>query len=371
MKQLLILSSYVVDSAKSNVGFNYKFLRLASESCEEVVFVTSNYPEEALKDLKNVETVNIPIHWSGISQKRDLLHYFKMQWKDIRYIRKYGQQGVPVIFWLSGPMLLPFLYCKLTKRQTVVFLYGNTKYKDQKPSHYNSLISHIMSFMAKHATKIGVESPSVLPQWRLAPKYEKKVIYFHLYVDYDFSKRPQAGRTGKKIVGMACRLQANKHPLDAIDAFHGLEKEFPQWHLEIAGNGPDYQICCDRIRELGAEQRIHMLGWIDNRQIQECYDRWSLLLFPRNYEGLPNSVIESMCSGTPVLASPVGGIPDILRDGKNGWFLHGTTAEDIQSALRSILTENQMADFGREAQRYALKEFSYNHALTEFQRLFL
>ena len=371
MKKLLILSSYVVDSAKANVGFNYKFLKLATDSCENTTFITSNYPETLLKDLPGLTVDNLPLRWSGVSQKKDLPAFIKMQWKAIGAIRRHWTKGTPVVFWLSGPMLLPFLYCKLTRKKTVVFLYGNTKYKDEKPSLYNSLIGGIMGFMARHASRIGVEAPSVLKQWDLPAGCEKKIFVFHLYVDREQFGEAVPFKERDKVVGMACRLQANKHPLEAIEAFHRLRQEYPDWKLEIAGNGPDYEACCDKIRELDEEDAIRMLGWVDNRQVGAYYNRWKLLLFPSNYEGLPNSVIESMCCGTPVLASPVGGIPDVIRDGETGLLLAEPSAEGMERQLREILSGDQLESLSSTAREYAQQALSYEDVLEDFRREFL
>ena len=231
--QMLVLSSYVVDNAKANVGFNRKFLKLATSCCEKTVFVTSNYPEELLEGLPGLTVENLPYRWDS-SQKKNLPRYFRMQCRAIGHIRRHHTKGMPVVFWLSGPMILPFLFCKLTGKKTVVFLYGNTRYKQDKPSLYASLISRIMRFMARHADKIGVETPSVLAQWSLPERCAGKVFDLHLYVDDSGADTVPYEQRGP-VVGMACRLQGNKHPLEAIEAFHRLRGAFPDWTLEIAG----------------------------------------------------------------------------------------------------------------------------------------
>ena len=166
---------------------------------------------------------------------------------------------MPVVFWLSGPMILPFLFCKLTGKKTVVFLYGNTRYKQDKPSLYASLISRIMRFMARHADKIGVETPSVLAQWSLPERCAGKVFDLHLYVDDSGADTVPYEQRGP-VVGMACRLQGNKPPLEAIEAFHRLRGAFPDWTLEIAGDGPEYERCRDRLGPGGEKERYRMPG---------------------------------------------------------------------------------------------------------------
>ena len=366
--QMLVLSSYVVDNAKANVGFNRKFLKLATSCCEKTVFVTSNYPEELLEGLPGLTVENLPYRWDS-SQKKNLPRYFRMQCRAIGHIRRHHTKGMPVVFWLSGPMILPFLFCKLTGKKTVVFLYGNTRYKQDKPSLYASLISRIMRFMARHADRIGVETPSVLAQWSLPERCAGKVFDLHLYVDDSGADTVPYEQRGP-VVGMACRLQGNKHPLEAIEAFHRLRGAFPDWTLEIAGDGPEYERCRERVAALGEEDRIRMHGWVDNREMASYYGRWRLLLFPSNYEGLPNSVIESLRCGTPVLASPVGGIPDVIEEGETGWFLPGTTVEAMEAALSGLLKRDDLGDAGGRAEAFARKAFSFEDVLERFRTVF-
>ena len=366
--QMLVLSSYVVDNAKANVGFNRKFLKLATSCCEKTVFVTSNYPEELLEGLPGLTVENLPYRWDS-SQKKNLPRYFRMQCRAIGHIRRHHTKGMPVVFWLSGPMILPFLFCKLTGKKTVVFLYGNTRYKQGKPSLYASLISRIMRFMARHADKIGVETPSVLAQWSLPERCAGKVFDLHLYVDDSGADTVPYEQRGP-VVGMACRLQGNKHPLEAIEAFHRLRGAFPDWTLEIAGDGPEYERCRERVAALGEEDRIRMHGWVDNREMASYYGRWRLLLFPSNYEGLPNSVIESLRCGTPVLASPVGGIPDVIEEGETGWFLPGTTVEAMEAALSGLLKRDDLGDAGGRAEAFARKAISFEDVLERFRTVF-
>jgi glycosyltransferase involved in cell wall biosynthesis len=64
---------------------------------------------------------------------------------------------------------------------------------------------------------------------------------------------------------------------------------------------------------------------------------WQYLLFPTDTEGMPNSVIEMMSIGVPAIASPVGGIPDIIEHGRNGWLMGDTTQADILDSLNEAV----------------------------------
>ena len=87
-------------------------------------------------------------------------------------------------------------------------------------------------------------------------------------------------------------------------------------------------------------------------------------------EGLPNSVIESLRCGTPVLASPVGGIPDVIEEGETGWFLPGTTVEAMEAALSGLLKRDDLGDAGGRAEAFARKAFSFEDVLERFRTVF-
>ena len=92
-----------------------------------------------------------------------------------------------------------------------------------------------------------------------------------------------------------------------------------------------------------------MRGWIDHEKVVACTSHWKFLLFPTDTEGMPNSVIEMMGRGIPAIASPVGGIKDIVRDGENGWFICETSEAGIKAAIDKVLQEKHSNDIANAA----------------------
>lgn len=83
-----------------------------------------------------------------------------------------------------------------------------------------------------------------------------------------------------------------------------------------------------------------------------------------DHEGVPNGLIEMMGQGIPAIVTPVGGIPDIVRHGENGWILKGTQVEDIVSALLNAFAvgEKQYEIVSRNAYETVEREFSLQNA---------
>jgi len=97
------------------------------------------------------------------------------------------------------------------------------------------------------------------------------------------------------------------------------------------------------------------------------YNRWKLLLNPTTHEGLPNTVLESMACGTPVLTSSVGGIPDIISDNENGWFLPDETIDTMCDKLERVLSENHMTQISEKSSAFVTEHYTYQNALNRFE----
>ena len=128
--------------------------------------------------------------------------------------------------------------------------------------------------------------------------------------------------------------------MDYIEAFSEFHKTHPNYRMEIIGSGKQEQLCRELVGRLTAESYIHLLGWIDHEHIFEAIKHWKYLLFPSDTEGMPNSILEAMGCGIPALASPVGGICDLIRQGENGWLLQHTTKDGILSGLNLAASSN-------------------------------
>ena len=219
-------------------------------------------------------------------------------------------------------MILPFLFCKLTGKKTVVFLYGNTRYKQDKPSLYASLISRIMRFMARHADKIGGGNPvgarPVVPARTLRRQGVRPA---------SVCRRQRGGHGAPMNSGArssvwpaACR--GSKHPLEAIEAFHRLRGAFPDWTLEIAGDGRSTSAAGNGWLRWGKRDRIGCT-------VGSTIGRWPRITagggccsFPQTMRGCLILSLKA-CAAAPRARLARGGNPRRDRGGDRVVFLPG------------------------------------------------
>jgi glycosyltransferase involved in cell wall biosynthesis len=160
------------------------------------------------------------------------------------------------------------------------------------------------------------------------------------------------------VVGWVGRMTAVKRTDDVLLAFKELlERDVDAW-LCLVGDGPDRDHLERRAHQLGIVRRCLFLGYQDD--VAPYYEAIDTLLLPSVNEGTPVSVIESLAAGRPAVATRVGGVPDVLRDGVDGFLVEVGDATALADRLAELARDparrEEMGRAGRERvlERYAV-----------------
>ncbi|MCS7054563.1 MAG: glycosyltransferase family 4 protein, partial [Thermoflexales bacterium] len=139
-----------------------------------------------------------------------------------------------------------------------------------------------------------------------------------------------------RIVLTLARLAPNKGHRYLVEAMPEVIRSFPHTHFIFAGV-PDEQPALERLAEtLNVRSHVHILGFrSDTLRLLAASDAFVL---PSLGEGLPLSVIEALAAGLPVIATWVGGIPEIVCHGENGLLVPPADAAALRSALLNVLS---------------------------------
>lgn len=148
------------------------------------------------------------------------------------------------------------------------------------------------------------------------------------------SSRPRVLYVGK--------LESRKGFKELISAAAFVLQEFPQAEFWFAGHG-DLDTAREHAIHLGISEQIHLLGWLSASELTAIYDQADIFCLPSHNEGVPMSVLEAMSHGLPVVCTPVGGLPDIIRDGKNALYAKPGDPGSIANALLHLMREPDMA----------------------------
>jgi glycosyltransferase involved in cell wall biosynthesis len=131
------------------------------------------------------------------------------------------------------------------------------------------------------------------------------------------------------------RLSPEKGLFDLLEAMIWLEHQaVGMFSLEIAGDGPLRDQLPTRIRALGLEKHVRLVGWVSQgEELRRFYRDATMAVLPSYTEGVPLSLVEAMAFGVPVVASAVGGIPYLLRGGEAGVLVTPGQPEELGAAI--------------------------------------
>ena len=166
-------------------------------------------------------------------------------------------------------------------------------------------------------------------------------------------KRELAIPEDSKLVGFAGALEEGKGPSDLLDAVAGLPRHV---HVLMTGEGALRARLEHRSKEADLAGRIHLLGWRqDFPRVLRSLDAFCL---PSRQEGFPNAILDALAAEVPVIATRVGGIPEIVVSGRNGLLLEAGDMPALRAALMRVLGDNELAaSLAREGRR-TVNEFT-------------
>jgi glycosyltransferase involved in cell wall biosynthesis len=137
------------------------------------------------------------------------------------------------------------------------------------------------------------------------------------------------------------RLGLRKGTFDLVEAFAGVVAAQPQAQLRLGGDG-DLDAVRSRAAALGIGPRVALLGWVSGTDKQRELDEASVYVLASYNEGLPMSLLEAMAAGLPVVTTPVGGIPEAVTDGVEGFLVAPGDVAALRARLALLLADSDL-----------------------------
>ena len=136
------------------------------------------------------------------------------------------------------------------------------------------------------------------------------------------------------------RLTAQKALPLALDAL----VEVPSARLVIVGDGPERAALERRVAELGLEERVTFDGALPRDEVLRRVAGARAALLPSAWENLPHAAVEALAVGTPVVATAVGGVPEVVHDDENGVLVPPGDPRALADALRRVLEDDALRE---------------------------
>ena len=170
-------------------------------------------------------------------------------------------------------------------------------------------------------------------------------------------------------IGYIGRLSSVKNPLGFIELFERLAERLPTLKAIVAGEGPMGEEVRTRIAASPAAARLTYLGRVP--AVTDALHAIDVLIVPSTLDGRPNIVMEANACGLPVIAAPVGGIPEMIKEGINGYLAAPSETDRIASWLR-VWDEDRslLAAIGLTSRKTAEARFDRRRMIADYAAAF-
>jgi glycosyltransferase involved in cell wall biosynthesis len=160
-----------------------------------------------------------------------------------------------------------------------------------------------------------------------------------------------------RIIGAAGRLSPEKGFDTFVEAARALCEQ-TSFGFVIFGEGPQRPVLERQIRAAGLAQQIVLAG--HRTDLDELLPHLDLIVLPSRTEGLPNVALEALAAGVPVVATAVGGTPEVVQDGVSGYLVPPDDPAALADRVaHAVATEARRLELGRRGSRYVRESFSF------------
>ncbi|MFA6963263.1 MAG: glycosyltransferase family 4 protein [Patescibacteria group bacterium] len=363
----------VIVTADSKVGGGSSHIlglirNLDRDKFELHLVCPSGYLSKLAKQINSVDVYNIPM-----SSKFDLESIFALRTR-LRQIQSAGNPFTPFLIHTHGPRAGFFASLVAPRMARKVYTEHIYDQNYRLPSTINGWIQKMM------LRKVCLEQDLVLAVSTSVKKFlvsnkfadanQVKVVPNGLDVEaWSAQKRKIELSANAPIIGTLGTLNAQKGQKFLISAFKEVLKKFEHATLEIIGDGPLFEALKSQTRSLKIEGRVKFLGAKEN-PIEYMRD-WSLFALPSISETFGIAALEAMALGIPVVASKVGGLPDIIDNQKNGILVPAKDAEILAKAMLGVLEHPAVAaKLRREGEKRAA-DFDIKKVVREIEEVYL
>lgn len=273
-----------------------------------------------------------------------------------------------VAFWLcwikkidviisQSPLLegLLGLFLKIMlKKEFIVEVHGDW---EERLPRFKGVLSVFAKLSLKSADKIrAISSFTKEKAQNISP--DKPYFIFPTFTDIDIFLA-KTDIKFEKFVLFVGNLQKIKGINILLESFALISKELPDFSVILVGGGPESSKLKSQTLNLKLQDKIEFKGALSLKEVRDIMKDCYCLVLPSFTEGLGRVLMEAMALAKPVVASNVGGIPDLVKDGQNGFLFEVGNVEQLAEKLRILLKDKNLAvQMGQRGRELVQNKFS-------------
>jgi glycosyltransferase involved in cell wall biosynthesis len=155
-----------------------------------------------------------------------------------------------------------------------------------------------------------------------------------------------------------------------ITAMKNIHIEIPEARLILVGDGEERDRLAALSIKLGIQKYVQFIGKVPHETVKTFMQQADVIVLPSLSEGLPNVLLEAMACGLPIVASRVGGIPDIITNDTNGYLVEVKNIDDIANKIILLLQDDVLRKKISDNNRDLVKKYAWENVIFELERIY-
>lgn len=298
----------------------------------------------------------------------------------LRIVSCRKKTGFNMVLLFQSYYPLTCLGMKLLEVKAILYLGGSNfywSYNEERSSITRRFLVYANlpaeNVCHKFADMIVTLSKNMIGTIRVG-KYMHKTRFALPRLDRDFYIRfrtIESYEDRKCVIGFLGRVCRRKGVLGFVKAIPLIALALKQSEFLIVGEGPLLATVIDEVNKLELTNPVNVTSYVEYADLVDYYNRMKLYILPSYCEGIPSTIFEAIACGTPVLATSVGGISEIIKDGETGFLLKSISAEYIAQRVVELLKNPELlSEVSAKANLFVRENFNHKKTLGDWQKIF-
>lgn len=326
------------------------------------VAAVSLYAETGTLFEREIRNKNLKVYYLDKHRGAD----FSMVYKLKRIFRMFRPDIIHTHLYVLRYVLLP-----ARLEQVPVMVHTLHNLADKEVDAFGKVVGHV-AFNLLGVVPVSI-SNEVVKSFHMV--YGKKVYTPVIYNGVDtkvfaeasvLCRREEQGNVNLLHIG---RFAPQKNHRLLIQAFSFALRKYPNLRLQLVGDGELRTMIENLAVELGIDGKVEFLGL--RSDIPELLAQADIFVLSSDWEGMPLSVLEAMASGKPVIATAVGGVPELVENGITGVLVPPSDPDALANAVVNLAKDpEKRASLGAMAQKVAMERFDISRTTHEYEELY-
>ncbi len=338
---------------------------ILSNIAKKLHFITGNEGETVCREHKEVHSVLVNYQPKKTFHAR-AIGYVNLQVRIACQMIRLRKKVDLFVFFMAEKLFLPVLIGRVLRKRVILSLAGSSPTIAKSKGSLWRLTALLEIANYAVAEKILVYSPNLIEEWGLG-KYKAKILIAHEhFLDLDRLKilKPLGDRDC--IVGYVGRIGEEKGVMSFAKAIPSILSMRDDAIFLIIGEGPLETRIMQYMNDNMLNAKVHFAGWVSHDDLPAYFNDLKLVVIPSYTEGLPNVMLEAMACGAPVLATPVGAVPDIIKNGETGFVMENNSPECITNNVVRALNHSSLETITRNARSLVEEKFTFQAAVDDY-----